>query len=372
MSFRTNMSVEELSADQKPKSRKRNLEAAEIEIDVDAPEPPSKKSLRKAKKASTTSHASKASPPDQKSASTQSKDSKPDSKRSSYGIWIGNLSFGTTKEDLQKFFTGDSTHPIAQGQITRIHLPLGQPKFGKPSNKGFAYLDFSDAGALKSALEFSEALLDGRRVLIKDAKNFEGRPEPKKDETDSQGKAPSKRVFVGNLDFDTTVEQLEEHFIVCGPILHTHMATFEDSGKCKGFAWIEFEQLPSAEAAMRGWVEARGGDQDQSRRQSFGRRRVWLHSFKGRKLRMEFAEDKATRYQKRFGKGSSASEPTGEGRDAIHEQQEAMEEVENKPHRVAMKKNARQKSYGTKYADETVQRLTGAIVEAKGQKVVFD
>ncbi|KEF62530.1 uncharacterized protein A1O9_00503 [Exophiala aquamarina CBS 119918] len=365
------MSLAEISADQEPKSRKRNLEAAEIEIDVDAPEPPSKKSLRKAKKAAT-GHPSEPSPGDQKPASTQSKDSNADSKRSDYGIWIGNLSFGTTKEDLVKFFTSNSTYPIAQSQITRTHLPLGQPKFGKPSNKGFAYLDFRDASALKSALEFSEALLDGRRVLIKDAKNFEGRPEPKKDDKDSQHRAPSKRVFIGNLDFDTTVDALEAHFNPCGPILHTHMATFEDSGKCKGFAWIEFEQLPSAEAAMRGWVESRGGDQAQSKRQNSGRRRVWLHSLKGRKLRLEFAEDKATRYQKRFGKGSSASESTGEGRNAVHEQQEAVEEVEVNTQRVAPKKHTRQKPYGTKYADETVQRLTGAIVEGKGQRVVFD
>jgi len=372
--FHHNMSLTELSAGPKPKSRKRNLEAAEIEIDVDAPEPPSKKSLRKAKKASNA-RSSEPTPSDQKPTSTQTKDSKPDSKRSNYGIWIGNLSFGTTNEDLLKFFTGDSTHSITQQQITRIHLPLGQPKFGKPSNKGFAYLDFTDADTLKSALEFSEALLDGRRVLIKDAKNFEGRPEPKKDEKAIQGQAPSKRVFVGNLDFDSTVEDLEAHFAVCGPILHTHMATFEDSGKCKGFAWIEFEQLPSAEAAMRGWVEARGaakGDQGQSSKQKVGGRRVWLHSFKGRKLRMEFAEDKATRYQKRFGKGSSVNEPTGEAKDGDHEQQEAIEEVDAKPRRVATKKNTKQKPYGTKYAEETVQRLTGAIVEGKGQKVVFD
>jgi RNA recognition motif-containing protein len=366
------MSVTESTADQKPKSRKRNLEAAEIEIDVDAPEPPSKKSLRKAKK-SSTSQASEAKSSEQQSASTQSKDPKSDSKRSDYGVWIGNLSFGTTKEDLLNFFTSDSTHTITRNQITRVHLPLGQPKFGKPSNKGFAYVDFIDAGTLKSALEFSEALLDGRRVLIKDARNFEGRPEPKKDEKDSQGKAPSKRVFIGNLDFDTTAEDLEEHFSKCGSILHTHMATFEDSGKCKGFAWIEFEQLTSAEAAMRGWVEARGADQDQSKKQSSGRRRIWLHSLKGRKLRMEFAEDKATRYQKRFGKGSSASESNAEGADAVHQQQEeAIEEVEARPQRVATRKHTKQKPYGTKYADETVQRLTGAIVEGKGQKVVFD
>lgn len=355
------MSVTEPASGQEPKSRKRNLEAAEIEIDVDAPEPPSKKSLRKAKKSS----AGKPSGPTP--SDPNSKDPKNDTKRSDYSIWIGNLSFGTTRDDLMKFFTKDTITP---NQVTRIHLPLGQPKFGKASNKGFAYVDFIDAQTLKSALEFSEALLDGRRVLIKDARNFEGRPEPKKDDKVVQGKAPSKRVFIGNLDFDTTADDLEAHFGRCGTILNTHMATFEDSGKCKGFAWIEFEQLSSAETAMRGWMEVRGADSDESKRQHRGQRRIWLHSLKGRKLRMEFAEDKTTRYQKRFGKGSASA---AEGGDAAgHQQTAAIEEVDAKSQPVATKRIHKQKSYGTKYADETVQRLTGAIVEGQGQKVVFD
>lgn len=88
---------------------------------------------------------------------------------------------------------------------------------------------------------------------------------------------------------------------------------------------------------------------------------------------MEFAEDKVTRYQKRFGKGSSASQSNADGADARHQQQEeAIEEVEVKPQQVATRKHTKQKPYGTKYADETVQRLTGAIVEGKGQKVVFE
>ena len=41
------------------------------------------------------------------------------------------------------------------------------------------------------------------------------------------------------------------------------MATFEDSGKCKGFAWVRFEAVEAAESAVRGWVRiTEGGDDD--------------------------------------------------------------------------------------------------------------
>ncbi|KIW11253.1 hypothetical protein PV08_10553 [Exophiala spinifera] len=364
--------VETMEPQDQTQSRKRNAEVAEIEIDVDAPEPPSKKALRKAKRIkSTTKNGLEEVAPSLATTTTTPVASSQDSpKRSPYGIWIGNLTFTTTKDDLIKFFTEKSKGHIQQGHITRVHLPQGPPKHGKAMNKGFSYVDFSTEDSLSAALELSEGLLGGRRVLIKNAKDFGGRPERKMDQEEGQTKTASKRIFVGNLDFDTTVEDIESHFEACGPISHTHMATFEDSGKCKGYAWIEFEQLASAEAAMRGWIEAGDTLTGSSSGPRSGKNRIWLGKINGRKLRMEFAEDKATRYQKRFGKnakGTSAAADDG--------QQEAIREVGDEP--VAepksfdQKRGKRTRSSG-KYAEETVQRLTGAIIESKGQKVVFD
>ncbi|KIX06864.1 uncharacterized protein Z518_04840 [Rhinocladiella mackenziei CBS 650.93] len=327
------------------KHRKRNAEAAEIEIDIDAPEPSSKKALRKSKRAKLTTE-----------------NDSIHGKRSPYGIWIGNLSFSTTKDDLVKFLTGDSENIIEKDHITRVHLPQGPPKFGKATNKGFAYIDFLDEDSLHRALQFSEALLGGRRVLIKNAKDFEGRPQPKKGTDDAPTNPPSKRIFVGNLDFNTTVEDLETHFGACGSISHTHMATFEDTGKCKGYAWIDFEQAASAEAAMRGWREP------PIPAEKWSKQGIWLHKLNGRKLRMEYAEDKATRYQKRFGKNAKSVESGDGGEGAAHE---PMMEVKDEPKPVAVRrKNARK--HGGKYTEETVQRLTGAIVESKGQRTVFE
>lgn len=354
---------------------KRKAEAAEIEIDVNAPEPPSKKALRKAKRAKvSTDNNSESTEKEKKDSLSQKPEPSEDRKRSQYGIWIGNLSFGTTKDDLMTFLSTRPTIPIQRDHITRIHLPQGPPKFGKPTNKGFAYIDFVDEDSLNQALELTEAVLGGRRVLIKNAKNFEGRPEQKKDKDEKETQAPSKRIFIGNLDFDTTVEDLEEHFAVCGSILHTHMATFEDTGKCKGYAWIEFEQLASAEAAMRGWVENQNADEESS---AIPRKhRVWLQKIHGRKLRMEYAEDKATRYQKRFGKNakSGVSQGRDENGEIEDESQDPIVEVEeNRESAPVPRKNKTTKSKPQgKYSDATVQRLTGAIIESKGQRKVFE
>ncbi|OAP58895.1 hypothetical protein AYL99_06192 [Fonsecaea erecta] len=354
-----------------PNNRKRNAEAAEIEIDVEAPEPPSKKALRKAKKAKVSEGSTLPSEAKKAIPSTETQDaSHKDTTRSEYGIWIGNLAFGTTKDDLIKFLTSNPTNVIRRDQITRTHLPQASPKFGRPQNKGFAYVDFSDQECIDTALKLSESLLGGRPVLVKNAKNFEGRPERRKDLLEKHTQPPSKRIFVGNLDFTTTVEDLESHFGVCGPIVHTHMATFEDSGKCKGFAWIDFEQLESAEKAMRGWVERGDGVEDSPAKSKSSKSKILLHRLHGRKLRMEYAEDKAVRYEKRFGK---TAKKTASGEAETREDRGIMEvNGEEEITKPTYHKTTKPSKAQGKYSEGTVQRLTGAIIESKGQRTVFE
>jgi len=285
------------------KKRKRDPLPEEIEVDVAAPEPPSKKALRRLKKGkpveiTATSLANRAIANDT-SDLNESTPAKPttdatttDAPRPVHGIWIGNLPFGATKTSLRDFLIANaSSTPISADSITRIHMPVPHNAASsrtreKPQNKGYAYVDFSSKDALDAALALSESTLGGRKVLIKDAKSYAGRPEKNAAVSTSTGTDTSttgtsgtahgrtkaalegtlkstKRVFVGNLGFDVTKEDLSAHFGKCGTIEDIHMATFEDSGKCKGFAWVRFEAVEAAESAVRGWVRIpEPGDDD--------------------------------------------------------------------------------------------------------------
>ncbi|KAJ5692119.1 hypothetical protein N7462_001542 [Penicillium macrosclerotiorum] len=328
--------------------KKRKLQdGPELEIDISAPEPPSKKALRK-----------------------DIDDSK--AKRSEYGVWIGNLGFSMTKDDLRQFFTSNCS--FSDATITRVHMPKGAEKFGRPQNKGFAYVDFSTQKALDEALTLSEQLLTGRRVLIKNAKSFEGRPEKSHDQgngtpTGKPGNPPSKRIFVGNLSFDVTKEDLEEHFGKCGTITNVHMATFQDTGKCKGYAWVEFEDIAASEAAVKGFIMVKEDEESSDKKKKKKtkkpfQRRVWVNQLMGRRMRMEFAEDASTRYKKRFGKDGEGKKNGQPGITDVDE-----EETEGQPRVFKPKKQDVDES---RYSKETVQRLSGAIVEAQGKKTTFD
>ena len=391
----------------------------EIEVDVSAPEPPSKKALRKAKKgrntASSTSNHVRPVTDDSEPDSDRAAVEQPlrPATRSDHGIWIGNLPFTATKAELRKFLCSNSS--ITEEHITRINLPSpgeGAPATPaasgqrvKPQNKGFAYVDFSTKKALEEALGLSETLFTGRRVLIKRSDSFEGRPEKAKDEVEDGGagirnaKPPSRRIFVGNLGFETTEDDLRDHYGKCGEVGNIHVATFEDSGKCKGFAWVEFTEVEAAEVAVRGWIKIDGktdgldddGDEDDAERLdrmgSKGRRlksrKWWVNKLKGRPLRMEFAEDKAVRYKKRFGKDAPGKIGLGGG-DDLEGDGGGAEDGQAGMVKSAPKSAGRERSdpaRGRKVDARNIKpgaalanapRLTGAIVESTGQKTTFE
>ncbi|OQD76856.1 hypothetical protein PENDEC_c003G02846 [Penicillium decumbens] len=367
--------VEKVPKADKVHKKRKLQDVPELEIDVNAPEPASKKALRKAKKTKDAPAADDDQSKSKKPESEKTTDSTTD-KRSDYGVWIGNLSFQTTKDDLRNFFVSNCT--FTDATITRIHLPKGAEKFGRAQNRGFAYVDFSTEKALKEAMGLSEQLLTGRRVLIKDAKSFEGRPEKSQEQSNAgpaakSGHPPSRRIFVGNLSFDVTKEGLEEHFAPCGTVDNVHVATFQDTGKCKGYAWVEFEEIASAEAAVRGFVLVKEDDEDEESDSSSNsetekkhkkkqrkprQHRVWVNMLLGRRLRMEFAEDATTRYNKRFGKGKPQSENAEENGDSEGQSWS--------------KKPKQQVIDESRYSKETVQKLSGAIVESQGKKITFD
>jgi cold-inducible RNA-binding protein len=59
------------------------------------------------------------------------------------------------------------------------------------------------------------------------------------------------RLFVGNLPYDVTETELRAHFAAVGPLAYLSLATDRDTGKPRGFAFVEFSTRADAEDAMR-------------------------------------------------------------------------------------------------------------------------
>jgi RNA recognition motif-containing protein len=59
-------------------------------------------------------------------------------------------------------------------------------------------------------------------------------------------------IFVGNLDFSTTVQQLYSLFEAYGPVDSVTIVKDRDTGEARGFAFVEMTQDSEAQAAIAG------------------------------------------------------------------------------------------------------------------------
>ncbi|KAI3328230.1 hypothetical protein F4824DRAFT_428392 [Ustulina deusta] len=398
-------------------SKKRKTQLEEIEVDVSLPEPPSKKAKRLLKKGKplpvkpTSDDEADDGLPIPKTKDTRGK------KRSEYGVWIGNLPFTLTRVELFKWLLDCSGGIIKEENITRVNLPTNKDRNkqarhqnedasqqGKPQNRGFAYVDFDEEGAAVAAMALTETELDGRKVLIKNATSFEGRPQKETAAPGTEGGATggaetngagsiaarqqnnaSRKIYLGNLSFQVTEDDVRAQFEKCGEIEWVKVATFEDSGKCKGYGWVKFKEADAAAWAVRGFVKIKeeieteddfrdadeakdgdeAGDENKDKQRKFQMRKWWVNRLHGRELKIELAEDDQVRYKKRYGKGAPARDgkPQQNGR-----RPERREEGGGRDNSTSARASS-----GPKYGDDSVASYkTGAVQRPEGKKITFD
>ena len=60
----------------------------------------------------------------------------------------------------------------------------------------------------------------------------------------------SKKLYVGNLDYAITQDQLREHFAKAGTVVDAVIITDRDSGRGKGFGFVEMSTDEEAKKAI--------------------------------------------------------------------------------------------------------------------------
>lgn len=61
----------------------------------------------------------------------------------------------------------------------------------------------------------------------------------------------AKKLFVGNLSYSVTSDQLKELFAAYGQVDSATVITDRDSGRSKGFGFVEFGNDEEANAAIK-------------------------------------------------------------------------------------------------------------------------
>jgi RNA recognition motif-containing protein len=59
------------------------------------------------------------------------------------------------------------------------------------------------------------------------------------------------RLFVGNLPYEVNEAELRDHFSAIGPLSYVYLPTDRETGKPRGFAFVEFSNDSHAQEAIR-------------------------------------------------------------------------------------------------------------------------
>ncbi|HMT00722.1 MAG TPA: hypothetical protein PKC14_00190 [Candidatus Absconditabacterales bacterium] len=142
-------------------------------------------------------------------------------------LFVKNLEWHVSDESLKDFFA-------QYGEVISVNIPRPGGR-----SKGFGFVEFASAEAANKA--FSEANgveLEGRALSIQE---YEER-EPQERQIDP------KKLFIKNLDRNTTEEELSDFFGQYGKVVSASIPQFEN--KSKGFGFVEFESESDTQNAL--------------------------------------------------------------------------------------------------------------------------
>ncbi|XP_047660930.1 heterogeneous nuclear ribonucleoprotein D0 isoform X3 [Tachysurus fulvidraco] len=134
-------------------------------------------------------------------------------------MFVGGLSWDTTKKDLKDYFA-------KFGEVVDCTLKL-DPMTGR--SRGFGFVLFKDAESVEKVIQQKEHKLNGKVIDPKKAKAM-------------KSKEPVKKIFVGGISPDTPEEKIREYFHAFGEVESIELPMENKTNKRRGFCFITFKE----------------------------------------------------------------------------------------------------------------------------------
>jgi nucleolin len=169
-------------------------------------------------------------------------------------LFVGNLSWNVDEDWLRQEFE-------EFGELSGVRLMTDR---ATGRSKGFGYVEFVNAvDAAKAHAAKQGAELDGRALNVDfaNARNNENKPDNRRQSYGDQVGEPSETLFLGNLSFDCTQEDISDAFGPHGTVLSVRLPTDRETGAPKGFGYVSFASAEEAtgalEAMQGGYIKSR-------------------------------------------------------------------------------------------------------------------
>lgn len=148
-------------------------------------------------------------------------------------IYVGNLPTPTAEHELSSLFE-------RVGRVVSVHI-MRDRDTGRA--KGFGFVEMGDGEAEQAIQQLNGADLHGSTLSVTEAR-------PRSESSAGRG-ISSSRLFVGNLPYEATAAELKELFSSVGPVAFVSLPVERESGKPRGFAFVDFSDRAHAEEAVR-------------------------------------------------------------------------------------------------------------------------
>ena len=150
-------------------------------------------------------------------------------------LYVGNLPFEKTPREISEIFT-----PF--GTITKMQVPRDRTT---GTRRGFAFVSMATqemADAAIAALDKTD--MDGREIKVSLSLPVGDAPPNTRKEF-----APRTKIYIGNMPFEATAEELAELFSAHGTVYDSYVPTDKITNLSRGFAFITMDE-ENAKAAI--------------------------------------------------------------------------------------------------------------------------
>lgn len=203
-------------------------------------------------------------------------------------VFVGQLSWNVDNDWLQSEFA-------ECGEVVSARVVTDRDS-GR--SRGFGYVEFTTAEAAQKALELAGKEVDGRAIKVDVTTPRAPREQaPKKTFNDQLSGPPTTTLFVGNLPFSASEDSVWSAFADFGDVSSVRLPTDPESGRPKGFGYVEFSTLEGSQAAVNAGGPESSGEGVQ---------------IDGRKLRLDYSQPRGER-QGGGGRGGFGGDRGGRG-----------------------------------------------------------
>jgi len=157
-------------------------------------------------------------------------------------VYIEGLPFESNETQVRAFFAS-----VKSGVILSVRLPTWHDS-GKL--RGYGHVEFSKAEAAKDALKLDGSHM-GKRFIKVTTPMVPRLLQQQQDPSTIKGPAGCRSIFVKNLPYDTTEEEISEAFKVFGKIRSVRIPMWAHTSQQKGVAYLDFQREDSAEIAVK-------------------------------------------------------------------------------------------------------------------------